>query len=308
MLKKYTSGNITWIDLLKPTREEVRNLMIQYKLHPLVAEELLLPTFKPKVDLHKDFIYLILHFPTFKRKTDGVNECINREVDFIIGKEFIITSRYDSVSPLEQFSKIFEVETILNAEGKSADHAGYLFYSLAHKLYESLGNELDYIEDLQERIEAQIFQGKEKQMVREISLVGHNLLDFKQSTGHHREVLESLEVAGEDFFGKDFVYYLRNINDKSRRISHGVKTSQENLKELRETNDSLLTTKQNESMKIFTILAFVTFPLSLLASLFGMNTIHTPVVGWNQDFWWIIAGMILSTTVMFSFFKYKKWF
>ena len=308
MLKKYVSGDITWVDLVKPSREEVRNLMFQYKLHPLVAEELLLPTFKPKVDVHKNFIYLILHFPTFKRKSDGSNECFNREVDFIIGKDFVITARYDAVSPLEEFSKIFEVETILNSEGETAEHAGYLFYNLTHKLYESLGNELDYIEDLQERIESKIFKGMEKQMVREISLVGHNLLDFKQSTSHHREVLDSLEIAGEAFFGKDFIFYLRNINDKSRRISHAVKTSQENLKELRETNDSLLSTKQNESMKIFTILAFVTFPLSLLASIFGMNTIHTPVVGWNQDFWWIIAGMILSTTVMFSFFKYKQWF
>ena len=127
MIKKYTSQNITWIDIEKPTQEEVRNLMIQYKLHPLVAEELLLPTFKPKVDLHEGYIYLILHFPFFKR-TDEESVCVNREIDFIIGKDFIITVRYEPVGPLEQFSKIFEVNSILSTEDGNSNHAGYLFF------------------------------------------------------------------------------------------------------------------------------------------------------------------------------------
>ncbi|MCK5022141.1 MAG: magnesium transporter CorA family protein [Candidatus Pacebacteria bacterium] len=307
MLKKYTFENITWIDLENPTQEEARNLATEYKLHPLVADELLLPTFKPKVDLHKNFIYLILHFPTLKHEeSDGEN--YNKEIDFIIGKDFIITTRYDSILSLENFSKVFEVSTILGDKEKKIEHAGYLFYHITRKLYESLIDELDYIEELQEIIEKNIFDNKEKIMVKEISKVGHNLLDFKQATGHHREVLDSLEIAGENFFGKDFSYYLRSINDKYRNVSHIIKTNQENLKELRETNDSLLTTKQNETMKVFTILAFVTFPLSLLASIFGMNTEKTPIVGMENDFWIIMIGMIIATGIMFSFFKYKKWF
>ncbi len=307
MIKKYTSQNITWVDVEKPTQDEVRNLMLKYNLHPLVAEELLLPTFKPKVDSHDNYIYLILHFPFFKRTEKGT-ECVNREIDFIIGKDFIITVRYEPVRPLQQFSKIFEVDSILNTEGDNNKHAGYLFFYLAIKLYEALLNELEHLEDRQKEMERFIFKGEEKRMVKEISKSSHNLLDFKQATIHHREVLESLEVSGAKFFGNDFVYYLRNINDKYRKVSHIIKTNQENLKELRETNDSLLTTKQNESMKIFTILAFVTFPLSLIASIFGMNTIKTPIVGMENDFWWIIAGMFSATLLMFSFFKYKKWF
>lgn len=307
MIKKYTSHNITWVDVENPTQEEARSLMTQYKLHPLVAEELLLPTFKPKVDSHNNYIYLILHFPFFQRTKKG-SECVNREVDFIIGKDFIITVRYDLVSPLEQFSKVFEVDSILNSEEGNSKHAGYLFFYLTMKLYESLLNELDYLEARQNEMEKYIFKGEEKRMVREISRSSHNLLDFKQATIHHREVLESLELAGTRLFGEDFIHYLRNISNKYRKVSHIIKNNQENLKELRETNDSLLTTKQNESMKIFTILAFVTFPLSLIASIFGMNTITTPVVGMENDFWWIIAGMILATTTMFSYFKYRRWF
>ena len=60
-------------------------------------------------------------------------------------------------------------------------------------------------------------------------------------------------------------------------------------------------------MKILTIMAFVTFPLSLIASIFGMNTSTLPVVGYEYDFWVIIGGMFMFTVIFFAFFKYKKW-
>jgi len=145
-------------------------------------------------------------------------------------------------------------------------------------------------------------------MVREISQVNHSLLDFKQATVYHQEILNSLEEIGSKFFGKDFNYYLRDINNKYRKVSHILDTNIENLKELRGTNDSLLATKQNEIMKIFTILAFVTFPLSLLASIFGMNATFIPVIGMKHDFWYIMGGMVAAIGIMFAYFKYKKWF
>ena len=306
MIKKYTSQNITWIDMEEPNREEVKSLMKEYKIHPLVADELLIPTFKPSVDLYNNFIYLILHFPAFKH-TNGKEGNYNREIDFIIGKDFFITTHYGSVNSLHRTSKMFEIETILNNENQ-LEHAGYLFYYVVQQLYKSLIEELDYIENLQEDLEKNIFGGNEKQMVKEISRVSHNLLDFKQAVSHHKETLDSLEIIGTEFFGKDFSYYLKNISNKYRKVSHIVDTNMENLRELRRTNDSLLTTKQNETMKIFTILAFITFPLSLIASIFGMNAIFTPIIGAKGDFWVIIGGMIVVTGLMFWFFKYKKWF
>jgi len=308
MLKKFNSHNVTWLNVQKPTQEEVRNLMLQYKLHPLVAEELMSPTFKPKVNLHSDYIYLILHFP-FLKKDGQYIKFVSKEIDFVIGKDFLITTSYDdNINSLEEFEKIFEVDSILSSENEEDNHAGYLFYYIVQKMYETLLDELDYLENQQKEMEKFIFNGEEKRMVKEISKMGHNLLDFKQATVHHKEALDSLEIAGEHLFGEEFSHYLRRVNDKYRKVYHLLKTSQENLKELRETNDSLLTTKQNETMKIFTILAFVTFPLSLLASLFGMNTIHTPVVGINHDFWFIILGMLSATGMMFAYFKFKKWF
>ena len=60
-------------------------------------------------------------------------------------------------------------------------------------------------------------------------------------------------------------------------------------------------------MKVLTIMAFITFPLSVIASIFGMNTKTLPIVGVPHDFWIIMGIMVFATIMFFALFKYKKW-
>ena len=80
------------------------------------------------------------------------------------------------------------------------------------------------------------------------------------------------------------------------------------IAELRATNDSLLNTKTNDIMRTLTIMAFTTFPLTLFASIFSMNTKVLPIVGMENDFWIIIGIMLLVMVSFYMYFRYKKWF
>jgi magnesium transporter len=302
MLTKYTHKNVTWIDLESPTKEEVHRVMNEYSIHPTVAEELLMPTMKPRVDLHDNFIYLILHFPAFKHTH---NHKQNQEIDFIVGKDFIVTTRYDTIDPLHKFSKIFETNSILD-KSDIGTHAGFVFFFMIKKLYKSLEHELEYIEDSLEKIEEDIFKGQEKEMVVALSMVSRDLLNFKQAMRSHKEVLDSFDEVGIEFFGKSFSHHVKSIISEYYRINNMIGTHNDSLYELRQTNDSLLSTKQNEVMKTLTIMALITFPLSLIASIFGMNTKVLPIVGQANDFWIVMGMMLLLTSVMFIYFKFKR--
>lgn len=303
MLTPYKYKKLTWIDLESPSNDEIKKIMRDYDLHPDVAEEMLSPSLKPKVELYKDFIYLILHFPAIKHTH---NKQKVQEIDFVVGKNFLITTRYDTIDAIHKFSKEFEVNTILK-KSSIGNHAGFLFYFLVKKLYKSLSHELEYMESNLEKIEGHIFKGKERAMVRALSEANRELIDFKKAITYHEEVLDALEIAGVQMFGKDFTYYLRTVVAEYRRVRDMLRNSREFLAELRATNDSLLTTKQNEVMKILTIMAFVTFPLSLIAGIFGMNTVSTPVIGITGDFWIVLSLMVVITATMFWYFKRKNW-
>lgn len=303
MISRYTYKKLVWVDVQSPTQEEVRSLMEEFDIHPLVADEMLSPTLRPKVDLYQNFIYLILHFPTISHKHDGGRD---QEIDFVVGKDFLITTHYDLIDPLHEFSKIFEVSSILE-KSNIGNHAGFILFYLLRELYKLLDRELDHINHDFGDIQAKIFSGKERDMVSAISHLNRDLLNFKQALRPHKEVLESFEIAGTKFFGEQFSYYLRTTSGEYYKISTILDGHRETLLELRDTNDSLLTTKNNETMRFLTIMAFVTFPLSLVASIFGMGAKSTPIIGTPYDFWIILGIMAVGFFSMFVFFKYKKW-
>jgi len=304
MLTKRKIDDVTWIDLESPTKEEVQILIDEYMVHPLAAEELLSRTMRPKVDLFDEHLYLILHFPTVIHPVDNHYE---QEVDFIIGKDFLITAHYQPIKTLKEFADNPEIADIIKERERYNADAGILFFKMIQRMYALATQDLDSITRSMKHIEEQIFGGHEHSMVKAISKTRRKLLDFRIATRPHREVLESLKEVGEDFFGEGFSYHLNAISAEYYKVYTIFENNSETLAELRETNNSLLSTKTNDTMKTLTILAFVTFPLSLVASIFGMNTNILPIVGHPQDFWIIVGGMFIATIGFFAFFRFKKW-
>ncbi len=303
MITRNTYKKLLWIDLESPTAEEVKEVMGEFSLDPMIADELLFPSLKPKVEIGGDYLYLVLHFPALKHSHKSGTA---QEIDFIVGESFVITTHYDTIDPLHKFAKIFEVNSILD-RSDIGTNAGYLFYYMLKKLYQSLDHELEYIYDALLTAEAGIFEGQEKQMVRKLSLVSRDLLNMRQALVGHADILRSLEQSAPEIFGKSITKRIRDISTEYYRIENTMKSHSALLLELRETNNSLVSTKQNEVMKTFTIMAFTTLPLSLIAAVFGMNTQYTPVSGHPFDFWIIVAMMVVTALAFFGYFRHKGW-
>ncbi len=279
--------------------------MKEFDLDPLIAEELLVPSFKPKVERRGDAIYMILHFPAMRNGMRASSSRPEQEIDFVIGKHFLITARYENIDPLHSFAKAFEVNSVLGRGGST--HGGHLFAGMVRKLYEALGNECDNLHRHLQDIEDRIFKGDERRMVIELSQTGRVIHDFRQALAPHRDMLRSYEPVGNRVFGAEYSYYVRETIGAYERVESALENLRDSLSELRATNDSLLNTKQNEIMKTLTVLAFVFLPLQFIASLFGMNTINNPIIGLPADFWILLGGMGILAFTCFLYFKRKGW-
>ncbi len=301
MITRYAQRNLVWVDLVAPTGAEVRQVMDEFNLDPLVAEELTSPSPRSKAERRGEALYLVLHFPALRAHHARPEQ----EIDFVIGKHFLVTARYENIDPLQAFSKAFEVSTVLGRN--TAEHGGHLFVGMARDLYHSLLAECESLHQRLDEIEDRIFKGHEREMVASISVIGRMIHDFRRTLEPHRQMLESLETPGERLFGAGFAYHVRSVMGEYERVRHTLEHLREWQLELRETNNSLLSLKQNEIMKNLTIMAFITFPLTLLVSLFSINARHNPILGSEYDFW-IILGIIGGAAVLLIiFFKYKKW-
>ncbi len=299
MLTRHNQRHLTWIDLVSPSPAEVRSLMSEFDIDPSTAQELLTPSFRSKVERKGDSIYLILHFPLAQS-----TQSQEQEIDFVIGKHFLITARYNSIDPLHSFATAFDANTVLGRA--TAVHGGHLFVAMLQTLYSTLVDHSDYIAERLTTIEEKIFRGDERRMVAEISHIGRAIHDFRRALLPHREMLLSLEPVAGRVFGTEFGYHVQSILGTYGRVERDIEGVRESLIELRETNNSLLSTKQNEIVKNLTVVAFVFLPLSFIASLFQMNT-SNPIVGMRGDFWIVLGGMVLIALSCFIYFKYKKW-
>lgn len=302
MRTQYEHRGLVWIDLESPTREEVREVVERFDIAPLVAEELLLPSSRPHADFHAEYVYLVLHFPAFRysRKTR------EQEIDFIVGRHFIVTAHYDAIEPLHEFSKLFEVDALLE-KSNLGDHAGYLFFYMLKKLYRAVDHELEFVRRELALVEDDLFAGREVEMVAAISRSARDLLSLRQRIEPHREILRDMEAGGAKLFDAEFAPYLRAISDEYYRVHNHIMRETESIHELRETNNSLLTTKQNETMRVLTIMALLTFPLSLFVSIFDIDAVYNPILGLPYDFWIVVGCVIAGGAAMLWYFKRKGW-
>ncbi|MFA6095035.1 MAG: CorA family divalent cation transporter [Candidatus Paceibacterota bacterium] len=303
MINRHLYNGISWIDVENPDRDDVKTLINEYDIDPLVCQELLAPTMRPKVDLYKTYFYLVLHFPTIN-KSNGAP--VNQEIDFILGKDFLITAHYNNIETLDMFAKVFEVKATLNKKDLGS-HAGYVFFNMIKALYEKMVDELDIINDKIEEIEDDVFDGKEREMVEELSHVSRYLLDFKKALALHHEILSSLQFVTQKIFEPAFQYYVRAIEGEYLKVESSIISNRDSVKELRETNNTLLQTKVNEVMKKFNILAFVTFPLSLVAAIMSLESSGNPFKNGTINFWPIVFMFGFVVVGMIIYFKHKKW-
>ena len=303
MINTHKYDGEVWIDIDSGTPEEIRGVMDTYKIHPLLARELYVSTRKARVEFYGNYVYCILHFPAFKHSHQKE---INQELDFIIGRNLLVTGRYDTIDSLHKFAKSLEVKEVLEKEHEDIS-SNFIFIGLLQELYAGLFDELSYIEDMTEDITKKIFLGREREMVVAISEVTRTLLDFKKVTDLHHDVLDTLFHRGRAIFGEDFSRGVESVMMEYLKINSSIRSNLEILHELRDTNDSLLSTKQNEIMKQLTVLGAVILPLTFICGLFGMS-IHTfPLIDNPNAFWIIITAMATVVIITLTYANHKKW-
>ncbi len=299
------TDKLTWIDIKNPSEKDIQFLKKNFGFHDIFLEELREPSIRPKADYEKDYIFTVLHFPVYNRKKRKISA---GEIDFFITKNHIITVRYQTIEPFRIFHNSCRRNENLQARYMSNTPA-HLFYYLVDKLFDECYPQLDHIAKDIDTIENNIFEGHEREMVYELSIVRRNILNYIKILKPERTALNSLiEISMDMFESRELKKYFRDLMASWSRIWMHIVNHKEILDSVASTNESLLSYKLGEIMKILTVLSFITFPLSVIAGIFGMNVWNSfPIV---DNKWFpvgIIIVMLTSAFWMYIYFRKKKW-
>lgn len=304
MRQEIKAKNLTWTDIKGPNEQDIAHLKEHFELHPLVLKELMPPLDHPKIENFDDkYLFIVLFYPYYERKT---NRTIPLELDIIVAKDYIITNHYKDIVPLKRiFDKCNLYEDV--REEYTDEGSGELVYRIINEILMACFPKLSHIKKNVDGIEELIYKKEYQQCVSKISLTKRDIIGFQRIIEPQKLVLSNLVKESENFFDEKFHPYFNNLVNLYNRVTNLLNTSRKTISALDSTNQSLLTTKTNDIIRVLTIFSVIVFPLTLLAAIFGMNTRYLPFVGASYDFWAILALMIIGTIIMLGIFKTKKW-
>ena len=297
-MKSFETPQFTWIYLENPQEDDLKTIQDIFNLHPVFVDELRLPTYRPRVDEYHHYLFMVLHFPVFNRKTRATEV---GEIDILVNHKYLLTSCNKHQYPLFHYMETLRRQQ-KNSYHKMPANSYELLLHVIDILMNSCFPKLDHIADNLNTIEEEIFAGKEQRMVREISVVKRDILNFRRTIKPQRSILESLRTKKMFENNLDLKTRLNDTIGTNIRVWNVLENHKETIDSLEATNDSLFSYQLNEIMKTLTAISAVLFSATLAVSLLQASNI--PLM---KEFWVltsIIGILILSA---FLFIKRKRW-
>ncbi len=302
-LESLTWGDLTWVNMEKPTERETEYLAQNYPFHPLDLDDCLSRIQRPKMDEYKDYLFLVLHFPVFNREARVTTLS---QVSVFIGKDYLITLHKGELKPLVKLFRECQLDEESRQENFSHG-SGYLLYRIVDRLVDYCLPILNKIGDHIERTEDDIFSSRRiPRAIEQISMLRRDVISFRRTIWPMRAVIGSLEPKVRRFTQMDLAVYFGDMVDHVDKIWDGLDEYKEIIEGLNDTHDSLATNRTNEVIRMLTIVATILLPLTVLASIYGMN-IPLPFQNSGYAFPFVLIIWIVIVSGMLYFFRRQRW-
>jgi len=302
-LESLTWGNLNWVNIESPTEQETEYLAQNYPFHPLDLDDCLSRIQRPKMDEYKDYLFLVFHFPVFNKEA-GVTT--RSQISVFIGENYLITLHKGELKPLV---KLFR-ECQLDEESRQeyfSQGSGYLLYRIVDRLVDYCLPIVDRIGSNIEDVEDSIFSNERPRAIKEISILRRDVIAFRRIIWPMRAVIGGLESRLRRFTKTDMSVYFGDMVDHVDKIWDALDEYKEIIEGLNDTHDSLATNRTNEVMRILTVIATILLPITVVASIFGMNIPlgHFSDSPYSALYVSLICLAIISG--MLYFFRRQRW-
>jgi magnesium transporter len=294
---------LRWINIERPRAVDQAWLEERFEFHPLDYEDVFSRNQRPKVDEYDDYLFIVLHFPRYDKKVSRLNAA---ELDLFVGPDYLITIQNEPLQAVQYlFDRVRSNEEL--REEIFSKGPGFLLYRIvddsvdaSFPMLRKMGNKL-------ERIEEEIFEGEQSaEVVRDISNVKQEIINFRKIVRPQRSAFRDLERTKARYIAEDLDIYFDDINDASERVWDMLENYKEVVEGLESTNESAIAHRTNETFRVLTAISVIVLPLTLVASIWGMN-VHVPGEQSHTAFIVIMVFMVVLLGGMIAYFRRRGW-
>jgi magnesium transporter len=302
-LETVTWGGLTWVNIEPPTELEKEYLSQNYPFHPLDLDDCLSRIQRPKIDEYKGYLFLVFHFPVFNKEDRVLNPS---QLSVFIGEKYLITLHKGELRPLVALFRDCEINEEARQEHLSQG-TGYLLYRIIDRLVDYCLPIISKISANIEKTEDNIFASRRiPRAIGDISMLRRDVIAFRRIIWPMRAVIASMEPKIRRFTTMDMAVYFGDMIDHVDKIWDALDEFKEIIEGLNDTHDSLATNRTSEIMRMLTVIATILLPLTVVASIYGMN-IPLPFQDSHYSFILVFGVWVIIVTGMLYFFRRHRW-
>ena len=289
-----------WVDVEGSTDADMELMRDVLLLHPLLIEDAFKAQDTPKLEVHADYLYAIVHGPLREQPSPEAIELA--DVDIFLGERFCVTHHEGGVAALAKVRREVEHSADLLAKGPAA---------IAHRVVDIMIDrflaEMNELGEALDDLELKALHGRGADVLEAILARKHDVLAVGRLVRHQREVLRTLALGGSRFIPESQRPFFRDVFDHFVTLSDRAEGYRDMVSDALDAYLSMQSHRLNEVMKVLTLISTIMLPLTFITGLYGMNFDHMPGLHHRYGYEMAWGTMLAIAAAAFLYFKRKNW-
>ncbi len=302
--------SVRWINIagLKDVKA-IEAVARYFDLHPLIVEDLLDVTHRPKAEENLAFgeeqsgCDVADLFVTM-RLIHLIDDHVGSEtIHVLVSSTTVVTlqqSHEDAWEPIR--NRLEKTDSRI----RSAD-TSFLLYTLIDRVVDSYYPTIEHLGDIMESLEESLLGERRRLVNDEVYAIKRELIMLRREAWPMREIINSLTRDSNRCISKKTQRYLRDVYDHIVHIMDIIETFRDGSATLIDLQMNTVNARMNEVMKVLTIIATIFIPLSFLAGIYGMNFDYMPGLKERGGFWIFWGVCVIAAGAMLAWFARKGW-
>lgn len=299
----------TWINVIGlHDVDKLKSIWSYFDLHPLVQEDIVNTTQRPKVETYDNCIFFVLRMLSFDTESKTL---VSEQISVVLGSNYVLSFQETDNN---YFQPIFNR---LEAGGRiRTQPTDYLAYALLDTVVDHYFNVIEQIGNEIEEVENILFEDEEanQDLLQKVHHIRREVVFLRKSVWPLRDALNTAIRDDSDFISDHTKLFLRDVYDHMIQVIDSVENYRDMVLSLHDLYMSSMSNRMNEIMKVLTIIATIFIPLTFIAGIYGMNfdpgasPYNMPELSWYWGYPTSIAIMVVIALIMLYYFKRKGWF
>ena len=301
------NDQVSWIDITGlGDAEFLKQLGAYLRIHPLALQDMLNTGQRPKLDEFDEQFFVLLHM-IYKDKDE---ELLVEQVSLLLGRNFVLTVQEnrgkDVFDPVRRRIR----EGGGNLRFMKSDYLAYtLIDAVIDNYFPIVDSMVDFMEDLQEKL----LDHPTREHLRELHDFRRTISQIRRSIWPQRDILGRLTRDESGLISKRSKPFYRDCHDHTVIILDLVENFREATTNAMDLYLSSISMRTNEVMRVLTIVITIFIPLTLIASIYGMNfdpkasPFNLPELELPYAYPTVLLVMLIIAVSMIVYFRRKKW-